>query len=185
MLVETKLKPQSVGSAKSTAGRPNDLRTYLTEIGDGLIRVKKPVPIDYIGALTGQSRDPILFENIVGYPGWKLVDLFFMSRYWQSRVLRTTPKQVLPTISKKLKQGPRPWRVVDNGPVKEQKFIGEAADLRRLPVPIHSSVDPGPYITSFNILKDPETGVYNSMNPRTLVKGPRNGVSSYITRHAK
>lgn len=163
----------------------SDLRTFLQELGDGVTRVKKPVSIDHIGVLTGQCKGPILFENILEYPGWKLADLFFMNRYWQSKVLRTTPKDVLPAIAKKLKEGPGEWRVVKNGPVKERKFIGEAADLRKLPVPIHSTVDPGPYITSFNVLKDPETGVYNSMNPRTLVKGARNGVSSYITRHSK
>lgn len=162
----------------------SDLRTYLSQVGDRITTISKPVPIDYVGVLTGQARGAVLFENIAEYPGWKLVDLLFKNRVWQAEVLRTSPRQFLPTLMRKLEEGPREWRVVKDGPVKEQKFIGERADLTRLPVPIHSSVDPGPYITGFNILRDPDTGIYNSMNPRTLVKGPRHAVCSYITRHA-
>jgi 2,5-furandicarboxylate decarboxylase 1 len=163
---------------------PSDLRTYLDQIGDRITRVTKPVPMDYIGVLTGQASGPVLFENILEYPGWKLVDMLFKNRRWQAEVLRTSAREFLPTLSKRLDEGPRDWRVVTTGPVKEQIFVGDRADLRRLPVPIHSTVDPGPYITGFNILRDPETGRYNSMNPRTLVKGARHAVSSYITRHA-
>lgn len=162
----------------------SDLRTYLDQIRDNLTRVTKSVSIDYVGVLTGQAEGPILFENIEEYPGWRLIDMLFTNRQWQSEVVRTTPSEVLQKLATTLDTGPRDWKIVNDGPIKELKFLGDDADLQKLPVPVHSSVDPGPYITGFNILKDPDTGIYNSMNPRTLVKGARHAVCSYITRHA-
>ena len=162
----------------------SDLRSYLEKVGNNITHVTRSVPMDYVGVLTGQANGPILFENIKEYPNWRLIDMMFLNRRWQAEAINAEPKDFLKVLAGKLAQGPRDWKVVDDGPVKEVKLIGDDADLLKLPVPIHSSVDPGAYITGFNIMKDPETGIYNSMNPRTLVKGPRHAVSSFITRHA-
>lgn len=51
-----------------------DLRGYLESNSDILVRVEKPVSIDHIGALSAQSEQPILFENIVERPGFRLCD---------------------------------------------------------------------------------------------------------------
>ena len=51
------------------------LREYLQTNADILTRITKPVRIDDIGALSAQSDQPILFENIVEKPGFRLTDI--------------------------------------------------------------------------------------------------------------
>jgi 2,5-furandicarboxylate decarboxylase 1 len=163
----------------------SDLRSYLAANADAVHRVRREVPLEYVGALTGQSDKTILFENLLGYPGWRLCDRLFHKRAAQARVLGTTPERVVPTLAALLERGPQPLREVRDGPVKEVRQLGEEADLTQLPVVTHTPIDPGPYTTSFNVLRDPETGVCNSMFPRTLVQSPRRGISSYVTRHSQ
>src|SRR5688500_20025519 len=71
-------------------------------------------------------------------------------------------------------KGPGQAKLVSDGPCKEVKLIGEAADITRLPIPIHSEGDAGRYLGSgITITKDPDTGVRNEAIIRALVKGPR------------
>ncbi|MFQ5665012.1 MAG: UbiD family decarboxylase domain-containing protein [Candidatus Binatia bacterium] len=168
-----------------TGAVPVDLRGFLDAHGDTLLRITKEVALEDIGALTGQSRDTILFEHIRGYSGWRLVDRLFSNRAAQGRVLGCAPGHVVPTLARILDTGPRKFRVVDDGPVKEIKLRGGDADLTKLPVVTHTDVDPGPYMTGFNVVRDPETGLYNSMNPRALILGPRRTLVSFVTRHVQ
>ena len=50
-----------------------DLRGYLDTNTDVVTRITKPVSIDDVGALSAQSEQPILFENIIEKPGFRLV----------------------------------------------------------------------------------------------------------------
>ena len=43
---------------------PKDLHSFLSENGDLLIRIDKPVPRDHLSALIAEADRPILFENI-------------------------------------------------------------------------------------------------------------------------
>ena len=48
----------------------NDLRSYLADLGDRLIRVRREVdPLTQLGELVSQAPGPIMFENQTGYPG--------------------------------------------------------------------------------------------------------------------
>lgn len=47
-----------------------DLRGYLDTNSDVVLRITKPVNIEHIGALSAQSEQPIVFENIVEHPGY-------------------------------------------------------------------------------------------------------------------
>ncbi len=53
----------------------SDMREWIETLEESgeLIRIKKPVDINTeMGALIWESRDKaLLFENIVGYPGWR------------------------------------------------------------------------------------------------------------------
>lgn len=164
---------------------PQDLRTFLKDNWERVHHVGKEVPLEHVGALAGRTDRTLLLENIRGFPGWRLIDVLFKDREMQSRVLGCDPSRVPHTLMEVLAKGPGELKEVDDGPVKERKLIGEEADLRMLPVPMHTATDLGPYMTSFNVLVDPETGLYNSMFPRTLVKEPRLGVGSYVTRHSQ
>ena len=81
----------STGSPAATPGhnRPldRDLRGYLETNADIVTVVTKPVSIDDIGALSAQSEGPILFENIVEYPGFRMCDILVKHRWSQCRAL--------------------------------------------------------------------------------------------------
>src|SRR6185437_3945010 len=126
---------------------------------------------------------PILFENIVEKPAFRLCDILVKSRQSQARALGTTEDDFLRTLAYRLRQPPRPPKLVKTGPVKEVVRLGEDADWSLLPVPKHKSKDKFPYITAMNIVKDPETGFYNSSHAGTQLIGPRRGLTSFATPH--
>ncbi len=161
----------------------NDLRGFLEQHDASVTHVRREVELEDVGALTGQCEQTIVFENIKGYRGWKLVDLLFVNRAAQARVLGCEPREVVPRLAKVLERGPVKHRVVNDGPVKEIVLKGGDVDLSQIPVVTHTDRDAGPYITSFNVARDPETGVYNSMNPRALVVGRNRTLVSFVTRH--
>jgi len=49
------------------------LRTFLKEINEHILHITKPVdPLTQVGDLCSQSKQPVMFENILRYPGWKI-----------------------------------------------------------------------------------------------------------------
>jgi 2,5-furandicarboxylate decarboxylase 1 len=159
------------------------LRGYLDANADLVTKIAKPVSIENIGALSARSDRPILFENIVEKPGFRLCDILVKSRLSQARALGTTEDDFLRTLAYRLRQPPRPPKLVKTGPVKEVVRLGGDADWSLLPVPKHKSKDKFPYITAMNIVKDPETGFYNSSHAGTQLVGPRRGLTSFATPH--
>src|SRR3982075_2637360 len=111
----------SVSHLPPPATKPVDasLRGYLASNADIVTRIVKPVRMDDIGALSAQSDQPILFENIVEKPGFRLCDILVKNRRSQARALGTTPDNYLRTLAYRLRQPPRGFRQVKTGPVKE------------------------------------------------------------------
>src|SRR6185312_1593959 len=58
------------------------------------------------------------------------------------------------------------------------------ADWTKLPIPFHKDKDAAPYVTAMNIIRDPETGFYNSCHAGTHAVGPRRGLISFVTPHS-
>lgn len=158
-----------------------DLDGFLNQHEDDLVHVRKQVQLPQIGALTAQADDSIVFHDIDGFPGWRLVDLLFVNREAQARVLRCQPTEVVPRLAQVLREGPRPLREVGDAPCHERVIRGDDVDLGMLPVVTHTDLDPYPYTTSFAIHRDPETGLYNQMNPRCGVLGRAEMVASFVT----
>ena len=79
----------SLGHASLANERPLDatLRDYLATNSDIVTRITKPVHMVDIGALSAQSDQPILFENIVEKPGFRLCDILVKNRRSQARAL--------------------------------------------------------------------------------------------------
>ena len=101
---------------------PSSLRTYLKDIKKETIRIKKEVdPKTQLGDLVSQSDRPLLFENLTGFPGWKICDLLIKTRTTQAIALKTTPDQIVPELSKRIVKGPGKTRTVKSGPVKAKK----------------------------------------------------------------
>src|SRR5262249_56365404 len=145
-------------------GKPLDpsLRGFLASNADIVTRISKPVHMEDIGALSAQSDQPILFENIVEKPGFRLCDILVKNRRSQARALGTTPENYLRTLAYRLRQPPRGFREVKTGPVKEVVKLHNEADWTELPIPYHKDKDNAPYVTAINIIPDPPTAFHNS-----------------------
>lgn len=169
-----------------TVQRPLDttLRGYLETNADIVTRITKPVRMDDIGALSAQSDQPIVFENIVEKPGHRLCDILVKNRRSQARALGVASEDFLKTLAFRLRQPPRGFKHVEWGPVKEVVTTGSGVDWTVLPIPLHKDKDHGPYVTAMNIIRDPETGFYNSCHAGTYAMGPRRGLISFITPHS-
>ena len=160
-----------------------DLRGYLARNADLVTRVEKPVSLEFIPALSAQSQRPILFENIKEKPGFRLCDILVKTRELQARALGVTREDYLRTLAYRLRQPPRGFVNVADGPVKQVKLLGDQADWTRLPIPVHSEQETQPYVTAMNIVVDPETGFHNTSHAGTIVTGPRSGLPSFVTPH--
>ncbi len=162
----------------------SSLRGYLDTNADIVSRITKPVHIADIGALSAQSDQPILFENIVEKPGFRLCDILVKTRRSQARALGVAPEDYLKSLAYRLRMPPRGFKNVKSGPVKEVIKLGEQVDWRILPITYHKDKDEAPYVTAMNIIKDPETGFYNSCHAGTHAVGPRRGLISFVTPHS-
>ena len=176
------------GSAREVgAGRnrplDRDLRGYLETNADILTVIEKPVSIDDVGALSAQSEGPILFENVVEYPGFRLCDILVKHRWSQCRALGVAREDYLPTLAQRLRKPPRGVVEVATGPVKEVVRRGAEVDWLKLPVPVHSAEEGERYVSAMNVVKDPETGFYNSSHAGATPVGPRHGFISFATPH--
>jgi UbiD family decarboxylase len=168
----------------SNEGLSPSLRLHLENNSDIVTRIFKPVRIDDIGALSAQSDQPILFENIVEKPGFRLCDILVKNRRSQARALGVDPADYLKTLAYRLRQPPRGFVNVKTGPVKEVIKLGADADWTKLPIPFHKDKDTTPYVTGMNLINDPETGFYNSCHAGTHAVGPRRGLVSFVTPHS-
>lgn len=157
-----------------------DLAGFLSAHREHFLCIGKPVPLDAIGALTAQAGRPIVFENVEGQD-MPVVDLLFVHRAAQARVLGCEPGDVVRALCEVRKRGPAPLRTVDDAPCKARRYLGDDVDLGRLPIVTHTALDPYPYTTSFVVMRDPERGAWNAMFPRCGVLGPREMVASFVT----
>ncbi len=154
-----------------------------------VLTIADEVPLDYTStalalALARRGRQPVLwFERVAGYD-IPLVANLFAAREVLAAGIGATPATVLDVLGAKL-DALVPAQVVATGPVQEVVWLGEEADLARLPIPRHFVQDAGPYITAGMVAaRDPDTGVGNLAYVRLQVKGPRRlGASLHSRQH--
>jgi 2,5-furandicarboxylate decarboxylase 1 len=161
-----------------------DLRGYFETNSDIVTRVRKQVALEDIGALSAQSENPILFENIAGLPGFRVCDMLVRNRKSQARAIGAPEAQFLRTLAYRLRQPARGVVQVKCGPVKEVKWLGKDASFARLPIPFHKEDDRYPYLSAMILLRDPETGFYNTSHAGTTIVEPQLGLSSFVTSHS-
>ena len=71
------------------------------------ILIKKPVKLEHIGALVAQANDTIVFDNIVDYPEFRMVDQLFVNRKAQALVLGCQPNEVVKRLDEVLRTSVR------------------------------------------------------------------------------
>jgi 2,5-furandicarboxylate decarboxylase 1 len=143
---------------------PHTLRSFLESIDNRVLHIHDPVdPINQVGYLCSESKGPLLFENLDGFPGWRLTDILIKDRKGQAAALGLDDiKQVCPFLAKQMSAGPGKSKMIKDAPVQEVVLEGADADIRKVPIPIHSDGDAGRYLGSgVTITRDPETGIRN------------------------
>jgi 2,5-furandicarboxylate decarboxylase 1 len=157
------------------------LAGFLDTANAGVLRIDKSVSLNDIGALTAQAERPIVFNSIEGFPGWRLADQLFVNRAAQAVVLNCDARDVVRRLRDVMRFGPKPLHLVDRGAVQDRIFIGDEVDLSMLPIVRHTAKDPYPYCTSFAVHRDPVSGAFNTMFPRSGVLSKNEMVTSFVT----
>lgn len=155
-----------------------DLRGFLAHLEDlgQLKRVNDEVSVKYeIAAGIRKASDiegpALLFENVKGYPGWRVLGGLFATRKLVALGLGVPQDQILNRYMT-LEDDRIAPEIVPTGPVQEIKWTGDQVDLTKLPIVTHAGKDCGPYVTiGVQIGKDPESGVRNVSIHRMLVLG--------------
>ena len=143
---------------------PHTLRSFLEAIDNRILHIRDEVdPVKQIGYLCSESKHPLLFHKLLGFDSWRLTDILIKDRRGQAKALGLEKQnEVCPYLAKQMSKGAGKSVLVESGPVKEVKLLGDEADIRQLPIPIHSQGDAGRYLGSgITITRDPETGIRN------------------------
>ncbi len=155
-----------------------DLRGFLTylESQGQLVRVKDEVDVKYeIAAGMRKTSDiggpALLFENVRGYRGWRVLGGLFATRKLVALGLGVPQEQMLERYLTLEDERIAP-EIVSTGPVKEIKWTGTEIDLKKIPIVTHASKDCGPYVTiGVQIGKDVDSGTRNLSIHRMLQLG--------------
>jgi 2,5-furandicarboxylate decarboxylase 1 len=155
-----------------------DLRGYLSHLEEKkqLVRVGEEVDTKYdIAAGIRKTSDiegpALLFENVKGFSGWRVLGGLFATRKLIALGLGVPEDQLLERYLT-LEDKRIPPATVSTGPVKEIKWTGAEVDLHKLPIVTHAGKDVGPYVTiGVQIGKDPDNGARNLSIHRMLLLG--------------
>ncbi len=110
-----------------------------------MLRVKDEVSVKYeIAAGMRKTSDiegpALLFENVKGYPGWRVLGGLFATRKLVALGLGVPQEQMLERYLT-LEDKRIPPEIVSSAPCKEIKWTGEQIDLTKLPIVTHASKD--------------------------------------------
>jgi UbiD family decarboxylase len=135
-------------------------REFIRRAGeDGTLAVvNQPVSTELELANVAHALDgrPVLFNNIVGYPGWRVSSGACSNREHFAKDLGVHKSELTSKMAAAL-QNPAEPEVVNFGSCQE--VIESEVDLNRLPVLLHLPDDAGHYIASnIVIIRDPELG---------------------------
>lgn len=128
------------------------------EASGDLITIEKPVNSDFELANVAHALEgrPVLFNQIAGYPGWRICAGPCSDRRYFSMDLGLEVDQLLNHMAHALDK-PAPPPLVENAPCQE--VIVESVDLNKLPILLHLPQDAGHYIASNVVIThDPEFG---------------------------
>ncbi len=156
----------------------DDLRGFLAHLEDlgQLKTVSDEVSVKYeIAAGLRKTSDiegpALLFENVKGYAGWRVLGGLFATRKLVALGLGV-PQDGLLDRYMRLEDTRIAPEIVATGACKEIIWTGDQVDLAKLPIVTHASKDCGPYVTiGVQIGKDSDSGVRNVSVHRMLVLG--------------
>jgi 2,5-furandicarboxylate decarboxylase 1 len=162
---------------------PKDLRSYLDSLrardkaaGENRLIVDVDTEVDRIYELPGvaralqeQGRYPtIMFHKVKDSP-MRAVTNLLASRPQLAVAMDSTEDRMVQDYIKR--EGARIDPVVVNdGPVKDVKMVGDEVDLSKVPVVWNCEQDSGPFISASQVMmRDPDTGAINVGTFRMMV----------------
>lgn len=184
-----------------------DLREHVRALEEKgrLVRIKRPINKDtelqplvrwQFRGLPEEQRKAFLFENVTDAKGRQYAAPVLVGCHAASREVYAIGMMCLAgEIMEKWTQAElHPVRpvVVESGPIYEEMHRGdgllEHGGMGEFPVPVSTpGFDNAPYLTAANwVSKDPETGIRNVGNYRSMVKAPdRLGICALPTQHLR
>ena len=123
-----------------------------------LLTIEKPVSVRHelanvAHALEGRA---VLFENVVDYPGWRVISGPCADRRYFSMALGVPVEGLLHHLAAAL-ENPQPPPLVSEAPCQE--VVLEQFDLHQLPILLHLPQDAGYYVASNVVItRDPDFG---------------------------
>lgn len=184
-----------------------DVRGYIQvlEKNGSLVRIKGEINKDtelmplvrwQFRGLPDKDRKAFLFENVTDAKGKKYLGSVLVASHAGSHEIYALAMQCrLEDIMKKWDKAqlhPVKPKLVESGPAQEEVHIGdnllEHGGLSEFPIPISTpGFDNAPYFSAGNcVTKDPDTGVRNIGNYRSMVKSPtRIGMRAQMPQHMR
>lgn len=159
------------------ASQLRDFIDYLETMPGELIRVADEVSPAYDAsailkeAAAREASPAVLFENVRGYPGVKIVGNLLGTRRRLALAADVAPQQLNDEYLRRIQEPVEP-KIVATGPVKDVVIKDDIDITRDVPVMIYNKKDSGPFISSgICIAKQPGTGKRSMGIHRLEVKG--------------
>lgn len=152
-----------------------DLRAFLADLRSDLLTVEQAFDTKYEMAALLRAMPAngpaVLFENVTGHPGARVIGNLVASRRRVAQALDTSEEKLAATYLQRTRQGIAP-RTATEAPVKDVQHLAPADLAALLPVLTHHEGDGGPFITSGMVLcQDPVSGRRGMGIHRMMVKG--------------
>jgi 2,5-furandicarboxylate decarboxylase 1 len=154
-----------------------DLRAFLEDLGDDLLRVREPLAPRFevaamLANLQGSGR-AVLLENIAGHPGARVAGNLLCSRRLAARALGCEPAALIDTYLARSQSRLPPERAREV-PVQEVVWRQPQDIGALLPLLTHYAQDAAPFLTCGVVLaRDPVTGQRGMGIHRMMFKGGR------------
>lgn len=150
-------------------GERGSLRAFLRVLSDSgrLERVREPTHWRYeIGRRTRAGRSPLLFENIVDYPGQRVFTNGQRDLSLIALALEMDPATPRPDLNTELRRriaAPIPPVLLPASSLSRSTWEADDVDLLRLPIPHWNEKDGARYLGTWhlNVTRDSETQVRN------------------------
>lgn len=130
-----------------------------------------------------ENEKPIIFNNVKGYRMPLIGGLYGNRRIYYDLMGVNRENRIMKYMD--AIANPQPYKVVADGPIKENLISGRDVDIPKiLPVPTSHEDDSGAFITAgMMIVKDDLTGEYHMAVRRFQVRGG-NIINTLVSRHS-
>jgi len=137
-----------------------DFREYINQLEkkDAITKIVKEVSVDIETAAVLKTAEPtpLLFENVKGYPNYRVAGNIFSTKTSIADYFGISTDQLIPRLTEAVDKRSMP-EVIDNAPCQE--IVMDQVNLDDLPILKHNERDGGRYISSAVVVtKDPEYG---------------------------